>query len=220
MWGKPAGGFKWKWYPAIAIAVLAALCLGSAWVFSHVSLEIETQPVGLEPLSTPEAEVPKPPEASPTVVPSPLPTPKASPVEPKASPVEPKNDSLAVAKSGSGTAFVRQGALRISNPTSYPIRVALLTKKAAKNSDPATSASESQPAFDLPAHWDFDPQEGSSKGLIVSLPDRAIKVKPGDVLVAFAQDGSRRYWGPYVVGATAQPVWSPKAAEWQLVLEP
>jgi hypothetical protein len=215
MWGKPAGGFKWKWYPAIAIAVLAALCLGSAWVFSHVSLEIETQPGVLEPLSTPDADVPKQPAASPKVAPVPSPL-----LTPKASPVEPKNDSLAVAKSSSETAFVRQGALRISNPTSYPIRVALLTKKATRNSNLATSGSEGQSGFDLPAHWDFDPQEGGSKGLIVSLPDLVIKVKPGDILVAFAQDGSRRYWGPYVVGDTPQPVWSPKAAEWQLVLEP
>ncbi|UBF24105.1 hypothetical protein K9N68_20555 [Kovacikia minuta CCNUW1] len=212
MWGKPTGGFKWKWYPAIAIAALVILSFGSAWVFSHVSIEIESESAGLEPLSPPEVEASKP-EASPTVVPSPVSTPKANLTEAT-------GKAPIVAQSNVGAVFTRQGALRISNPTTYPIRVALLTKKTAKNPASSTTGSDSQSGYDLPAHWDFDPQEGSSKGLIVSLPDRAIKVKPGDILVAFAQDGSRRYWGPYVVGATPQPAWSPKAAEWQLILEP
>jgi hypothetical protein len=37
--------------------------------------------------------------------------------------------------------------------------------------------------------------------------------------VAFAQDGSRRYWGPYVVGETSSPEWNPQTQEWQLVLQ-
>ncbi|MGA7935260.1 MAG: hypothetical protein WCA35_17050 [Kovacikia sp.] len=213
MWGKPARAIKWKWYPAIAIVAVAVLSLGSVWVFSHVSLEIQTQPAGLEPLSPSEAEVPKP-EISPTAAPSSIPTPSVKPT------VLAEDSLSGSSPSDSGSAFVRQGALRISNPTSYPIRVALLTKKATKSLDASTSGSESQAGYDLPAHWDFDPQEGSSKGLLVSLPDRPIKVKPGDILVAFAQDGSRRYWGPYVVGATSQPAWSPKLVEWQLVLAP
>jgi hypothetical protein len=103
-----------------------------------------------------------------------------------------------------------KGGLRVSNPTEYPVRVALLTK----------SSDSSKPNYEIPAHWDFAPQEGGDRGLIVSLPDRGIKLKQGDVLVAFAQDGSRRYWGPYVVGATDIPLWNSKVAEWQLTLEP
>ncbi len=118
----------------------------------------------------------------------------------------------------------RQGGLRIGNLSDHPIRVALLIKKpnSAKDTsakDPATTDAD-QTAYEPPAHWDFDPGEGSTKGLIVSLPNRKIKLKKGDVLVAFAQDGSRQYWGPYVVGETSTPVWSPKTAEWELILQP
>ena len=72
----------------------------------------------------------------------------------------------------------------------------------------------------MPAHWDFAPQEGSDRGLIVSLPNHNLRIKQGDILVAFAQDGSRRYWGPFVVGETALPTWNPRATEWELLLSP
>lgn len=109
-----------------------------------------------------------------------------------------------------------QGLLRVGNSTEHPIRVALLLKKpgTTKNKDTAP------PGYEAPAHWDFDPGEGSTKGLVLSLPKRSLKLKKGDILVAFAQDGSRRYWGPYVVGETSSPVWSASAAEWELVLRP
>ena len=42
----------------------------------------------------------------------------------------------------------------------------------------------------------------------------------GDIVVAFAQDGSRLYWGPYVIGETPVPVWNKKTGEWELVLQP
>jgi hypothetical protein len=74
-------------------------------------------------------------------------------------------------------------------------------------------------AYEPPAHWDFAPGEGSDKGLVVSLPDRRITLKKGDVLVAFAQDGSQKYWGPYVVNETQTPLWNPEIAEWELSLE-
>jgi hypothetical protein len=45
-------------------------------------------------------------------------------------------------------------------------------------------------------------------------------LQAGDVLVAFAQDGSRRYWGPYVVGKTTLPTWNTEQKEWSLVLQP
>jgi hypothetical protein len=89
------------------------------------------------------------------------------------------------------------------------VRVALL----------AQNAADEQPNYLKPAHWDFAPGEGSRQGLILSLPDGDLKLKKGDILVAFAQDGSRRYWGPYVVGETTLPVRNSKS-EWQLILKP
>ena len=62
--------------------------------------------------------------------------------------------------------------------------------------------------------------EGSNQGLILSLPQENLKLKKGDILTAFAQDGSRTYWGPYVVGETSSPVWEQQKAEWQLILQP
>jgi hypothetical protein len=106
-----------------------------------------------------------------------------------------------------------QGILRVSNPTEHPVRIALLFKKPA----PPTVTSTT---YEPPAHWDFEPGEGSNKGLILSLPNRRIQLKKGDVLVAFAQDGSRRYWGPYVIGETSEPNWTAKTTEWQLTLVP
>jgi hypothetical protein len=100
------------------------------------------------------------------------------------------------------------GTLRVSNRTEHPVRIALLTKTQAEKS------------YDRPAHWDFAPGEGSGPGLMLSLPEGQLKVKQGDILVVFAQDGSRRYWGPYVTGETASPAWNHKAGEWQLVLQP
>lgn len=122
-----------------------------------------------------------------------------------------------ISSSAQATAIVgRQGFLRISNQTEQVIRVALLIKKP----DKSGTGAEAQAIYEAPAHWDFDPGEGSQKGLVVSLPQRNLKLKPGDILVAFAQDGSRQYWGPYVVGATPDPIWEPKAKEWELVLAP
>ena len=100
------------------------------------------------------------------------------------------------------------GGLRMSNQSDQPVRVALLAK-------PSTNSPYSEPA-----HWDFAPGEGSRQGLILSLPNGNLKLKKGDILVAFAQDGSRRYWGPYVVGETAAPIWNSKVSEWQLILQP
>lgn len=100
------------------------------------------------------------------------------------------------------------GTLRVSNQTPQPLRVALLAK------DNSSASSK----YGEPIHWDFAPGEGSSQGLIVSLPQGDLKLKKGDIVVAFAQDGSRRYWGPYVVGETAVPIWNQKTSEWQLIL--
>lgn len=106
------------------------------------------------------------------------------------------------------------GALRVSNKTEQPLRVALLTQAT------GNSSAASKPKYGEPVHWDFAPGEGSSQGLVLSLPQGNLKLKKGDILVAFAQDGSRRYWGPYVVGETAAPVLNRKTSEWQLILQP
>ncbi|MDH6061009.1 hypothetical protein NWP17_11240 [Chrysosporum bergii ANA360D] len=107
-----------------------------------------------------------------------------------------------------------QGSLRMSNQTDQPVRLALLAQQSRRKK------SGEQSNYDVPAHWDFDPQEGSEQGLILSLPDEELKLEKGDIIVAFAQDGSRRYWGPYVVGETSLPQWNTEKREWLLVLSP
>jgi hypothetical protein len=102
------------------------------------------------------------------------------------------------------------GSFRVSNQTKHPIRVALL----------AQAGETEAPSYAQPAHWDFAPEEGREKGLVLSLPNQKLQLRSGDILVAFAQDGSQRYWGPYVVGKTAAPGWSASRSEWQLVLRP
>ncbi|PAX51935.1 hypothetical protein [Brunnivagina elsteri] len=103
------------------------------------------------------------------------------------------------------------GSLRMSNQTTQPVRLALLARRGEVKGGGTTVA-------DVPAHWDFAPQEGNEKGLLLSLPNGNLKLEKGDVLVAFAQDGSRRYWGPYIVGETPLPAWNGEGKEWQLIL--
>lgn len=124
-------------------------------------------------------------------------------------------DTLLVASSQDQAPKAKaQGTLRMMNQTSQPVRLALLSRKSlVKNSAKSATSNE------IPAHWDFAPQEGSEKGLVLSLPDGDLKLAKGDILVAFAQDGSRRYWGPYVVGETSLPKWNSQTQEWQLMLD-
>ncbi len=130
------------------------------------------------------------------------------PVEPAAPAKIEKPDPAAIA--------AKQGNLRIRNRSDHPVRVALLSRQ-----PKATSAKSGEPqkGFATPAHWDFAPQEGSDSGLLVALPNRSIQLRRGDVVVAFAQDGSQRYWGPFVVGETDRPDWNAQTAEWELVLD-
>jgi hypothetical protein len=99
-----------------------------------------------------------------------------------------------------------RGSFRVSNLTEHPVRVALLSR--------------SSPAITEPVHWDFAPAEGSREGLILSLPQEDLILKSGDILVVFAPDGSRYYWGPYIVGETLLPAWNPQDQEWELVIKP
>jgi hypothetical protein len=103
------------------------------------------------------------------------------------------------------------GSLRIRNRSAHPVRVAVLLRSVKANTD-------EQASYDPPAHWDFEPWEGRERGLLMALPSRTVRIKKGDVLVAFAQDGSQRYWGPFVAGQTQQPSWNPTTEEWEMVL--
>jgi hypothetical protein len=101
--------------------------------------------------------------------------------------------------------------LRVSNQSPTAVRVVLLSQK---------NTLAKQKTYRSPAHWDFAPNEGSQGGLLLSLPEGTLKLASGDVLVAFALDGSRQYWGPYVVGKTSMPNKISKSSEWQLQLRP
>jgi hypothetical protein len=102
--------------------------------------------------------------------------------------------------------------LRVSNQTAFPLRLVLLQGPL----EPGTS-SRGQKA--KPTHWDFAPNEGSQNGLLLSLPKGELRLRSGDVLMAFALDGSRRYWGPYVVGETVLPRQTKPSKIWQLVIK-
>jgi len=100
--------------------------------------------------------------------------------------------------------------LRLSNQTPNAVRVVLMAQDTNKGS----------PIYLQPVHWDFTPGEGGQQGLILSLPAKNLRLKAGDILVAFALDGSQQYWGPYVVGKTAAPAKRGQSGEWYLVLRP
>ena len=115
--------------------------------------------------------------------------------------------NIPITTSESSIVKTNRGAIRVSNCTYHPVRIALLAKS-------------SEQSYQKSVHWDFAPEEGSGKGLILSLPEAKLTLKPGDILVVFAQDGSRSYWGPYVVGETSFPIWNTETLEWQLILRP
>ena len=132
-------------------------------------------------------------------------------------PIQPVESSLSD-QVNSDTKTKVPGLLRVSNKTTQPIRLVLLARQLSQKSaniNKIKSKIKSTP----PAHWDFAPEEGSEGGLVLSLPQANLRLEKGDILAAFAQDGSRRYWGPYVVGETSSPQWQPQGQEWQLVLQ-
>jgi hypothetical protein len=189
---------KLKIYPAV-IAILGLSLV--ALMLSRIEIQVarDDAPADLVPL--PE----RPASPSPKPIPSVSPTPKAEvPASPSPSVVPTPTAPVAP---------VSQGGLRVSNRTAFPVRIALLYQK-------DTDAASESSTYGQPVHWDFAPEEGEAKGLILSLPNGNLRLKVGDVLVAFAQDGSRRYWGPYVVGKTPTPTWSAEQKEWYLILQP
>lgn len=106
----------------------------------------------------------------------------------------------AAAESGN----LRQGELRVGNKTPYPVRV-IVTK-----SDGSLEG----------AFWDFAPGEGGTEGIRLALGDKPVLMTDGDVITVFAVDGSRRYWGPNILGRTAAPFWDGKRRIWSTVLRP
>jgi hypothetical protein len=212
-WGKLSRNIRSRVYPAVTLSSAAFLLLvGAGLLLGWLQIEIspnkpESVPIANDdPLPIQLPEDPAEP-ATPRAVSSPLAS--ASPTSTDATLSADRDDRVA----GS----VRQGALRVSNQTQHPVRVALLPKQAQPNS--STAAKSSKPSYGAPAHWDFAPTEGAKRGLLLSLPNMDLKLQPGDVLVAFSEDGSRLYWGPYVVGETLAPVWDSKTSEWQLTLQ-
>ncbi|MEB3292322.1 MAG: hypothetical protein VKJ24_04110, partial [Synechococcales bacterium] len=109
----------------------------------------------------------------------------------------------------------QQGRLRVHNRSNHPVRLALLFQKIPQIPPPQTVVT----GYDPPSHWDFAPREGREQGLLLGLPNRTTNLQKGDVIVAFAQDGSQRYWGPFVVGQTRLPFWNELIGEWQLRLD-
>ena len=216
MASKSARQIKSRWQFAVGVTLAAVLCSVSAWVVFKRFTVIAIVPPTLDPLPATTSESTK-------ARPNPVSNSTSAPIAP-AQTVSPVDKQTT--KQPPGTSAIRQGVFRIGNPTSYPVRVALLSKRASTQTALAEGTASSstqlatQPSYELPAHWDFAPEEGGAQGLLVSLPDRTLKLKKGDVLVAFAQDGSGRYWGPYVVDETALPLWNAKAVEWQLILQP
>ncbi len=208
-------------YPAIAIAAggallgVAAIALG--WLQVGVSVgpigaETAMMPGGLATVSAPGTEVAARSSATTTVEPVARPAtislPQEQPIQQAANSLPPR---LSVTS--------ESGGLRVSNQTDYPVRVALLSQQT-DNRSASTKGASAATYYGQPAHWDFAPGEGSLKGLKLSLPDQSVQLRPGDVLVAFAQDGSQQYWGPFVVGETAEPAWNNQTSEWQLNLQP
>lgn len=191
---------KLKIYPAV-IGILGLCLIVSLFANIEIQVERNTSAERRRPPKPDESPIASPvptPAQPPTPTPTPIPSPTVS-----APPVPPT--VLANA----------QGGLRMSNQTEYPLRVVLLQTTAEPSAEQAEQTEANQPV-----HWDFAPGEGSNKGLILSLPNQDLQLQSGDVLVAFAQDGSRRYWGPYIVGQSPFPVWNVDANEWQLTLQP
>ncbi|MBD2305084.1 hypothetical protein H6G17_06115 [Chroococcidiopsis sp. FACHB-1243] len=196
-------------YPAVIIAsVLGVLGLvGILLLWFQVSITVE--PMGSDTAVLPgKSAINSPSETDVTN--------SAATVPPASTPSERWVERTTIAQSTPQvpTAAPVPGALRVSNQSEQPLRVALLARQSETNS------TANKDKYSEPIHWDFAPGEGGSQGLILSLPQGNLKLKKGDIIVAFAEDGSRRYWGPYVVGETPTPVLDRKTSEWQLVLLP
>lgn len=184
-------------YPAALGAVVVGVLL---WLFGRYDLSVQVESVPPVPAPSPSVAVNIPPKETAT-----------APATPKPSAATTVPATVEGDRSPSA-ATVNVGKLRVSNQTEHPVRLALRRQLPGKSGN-------ASPSFDEPIHWDFSPQEGGARGLLLALPSGNLQVQVGDVLVAFAQDGSRRYWGPYIVGKTSGLTWNAEIEEWQLVLQ-
>ena len=190
---------KAKLYPAFVITgtILLTLISLRQFLFHYCVQSTErksSEQVALSlstPLSTAFPQTPIPTPSLPAR--DPVPSVESTMIPPKRSP-PPISKSQA------------EGSFRVSNLTEHPVRVALLSRSSLVMAESV--------------HWDFAPEEGSTDGLILSLPDQDLILKSGDILIVFAPDGSRYYWGPYIVGETSLPAWNPQNKEWQLMIKP
>jgi hypothetical protein len=139
------------------------------------------------------------------------PPPKVQPLPP--APMVTEEKVVAIADAAPLPEGFRQGKIRVSNRSAHPVRVVILPQKsdAIETGIPAGKS-----IYDQPFHWDFAPGEGKQKGLPLVLPSGDLRLNSGDVLMVFAQDGSQRYWGPYVLDRVSQPIWQEKDQEWLL----
>jgi hypothetical protein len=184
-------------YPALLIALVSAPILLSGWfLLRRFQIEVEITP--------PENQ-----NSVPIIQTNP--SAQGSSPQPNASTSQPDKP----AKPDPALVAAQKGSLRVSNRSSHALRVAMLSRQ----EDGRVNAGGAEAKSALPAHWDFAPNEGGDQGLIVSLPNQTTRLKPGDVVVAFAQDGSQRYWGPFVLGETDRPRWNSKTGEWELILD-
>jgi hypothetical protein len=201
---------KLRPYPVI-IAVLSLTLV--ALLLSRFEFSVSTEPASVEQPVPPREPIATKPRESSQPASTPIPPPPQPSVSPKSPPPISASSSL-----------LYSGSLRISNQTDHPVRVALLPQQKSAASEPKAAVPEqrslSGQLYGEPVQWDFAPQEGSDRGLRLSLPNGDLQIREGDVLVAFAQDGSRRYWGPFVVGKTTLPTWNAGTMEWQLTLQP
>lgn len=182
-----------KFY-STTIRAIGIVGLGILAILLSQCSSADVEPSASSPANTPSPVTQVDPVSPPTPVPSASVTPSVT-LDVTPSPAQPN----------------QAGQLRVSNPTNHSVRVVLLSQQAI-----APTTNKALPAE--PVHWDFAPQEGSAKGLLLSLPNGNLQLQTGDVLVAFAEDGSRRYWGPYILGKTPTPVWAEN--EWLLILQP
>lgn len=191
---------KAKLYPVFLItgSILLSLISLRQFLFHYCVRSIQPQPSKQVALSLPTPLSTTLPKTSVPALPQPTAKPILTPPSKAVSPISTLSTSTPPKTS--------QGTFRVSNQSEHPVRVALLSRSSRQSAEPV--------------HWDFAPEEGSHGGLMLSLPEGDLTLKSGDVLVVFAQDGSRYYWGPYVVGETSFPTWNPKGKEWHLVVKP
>lgn len=121
---------------------------------------------------------------------------------------EPETTTVQPLPTPQAPANPQPNGLRISNQTAFPVRVVLLAAR--DRTHPHKGA----------VHWDFAPMEGSIKGLLLTLPEGKLTLQSGDIVLAFTLDGSKRYWGPYVIGENGELQRDRQTQEWQLILRP